>query len=140
MKGLGKSLREKAALLGLSDSEVARRLGISQARYHNYVADVAEPDLGTLVRICRVLAASPDELLAFNDGGVSPSEGDILRQRIASAMQALDGDALAYTADLLDAFVTSRGRQTAGSAGKQSLKSPRVSGKPGAKSKTQAVS
>ena len=108
MKGLGKVLRDRATVLGLSDSEVARRLGLSQARYHNYVADVTEPDLATFVRICRTLGVSPNEALGY-DGQIStPSGDDLARERVHSAVQALQGDALAYTADMLDALVSSR--------------------------------
>ena len=118
MEGLGKNLRERARALGLSDSEIARRLGLSQARYHNYVSDTAEPDLGTLVRICRVLGTSPDGLL-LPDGDVAPqSETEIARQRVASAAAALEGEALAYTADLIEAMLTvQRGRAPKPTAG-----------------------
>ena len=111
MNGLGKILRERARSLGLSDSEVARRLGLSQARYHNYVADVAEPDLGTLVRICGVLGTSPNEVLSPGDAVGARTAAEIARERIASAAAALDGDALAYTADLIEAMLmVQRGR------------------------------
>ena len=111
MDGLGKILRERARTLGLSDSEIARRLGLSQARYHNYVSDTAEPDLGTLVRICRALGTSPDEVLPFA-GAIKPrTNSEIARQRVASAAAALEGEALAYTADLDEAMLTvQRGR------------------------------
>ena len=108
MKGLGQVLRDRATVLGLSDSEVARRVGLSQARYHNYVADVTEPDLATFVRICRTLGVSPNEALGY-DGQVSaPTGDDLSRERVYSAVQAIDGDVLAYTADMLEALVNSR--------------------------------
>ena len=106
MDGFGKMLRNRAAALGLTDSEVARRLGLSQARYHNYVSDTAEPDLGTLLRICRALSTSPDEVLAF-DGPISSASGDDLqRHRVASAISAMQGDELVYAADLIEAMIT----------------------------------
>ena len=105
MDGFGKMLRKRAAALGLTDSEVARRLGLSQARYHNYVSDTAEPDLATLLRICRTLSTSPDEVLAF-DGAMSSAMGDDLhRDRVTSAISGMEGDALAYAADLVEALV-----------------------------------
>lgn len=111
MDGLGKTLREKAKILGLTDSEVARRLGLSQARYHNYVSDTAEPDLGTLVRICRVLGMSPNEVLLPGENVATRTDSEIARERVASAVAALEGEALAYTADLVEAMLTvQRGR------------------------------
>ncbi len=108
MKGLGKVLRHRATVLGLSDSEVARRLGLSQARYHNYVADVTEPDLATFVRICRTLGVSPNEALGYDVRVSSPTGDDLSRERVHSAVQAIEGDVLAYTADMLEALVNSR--------------------------------
>ena len=108
MKGLGKVLRDRATVLGLSDSEVARRLGLSQARYHNYVADVTEPDLATFVRICRTLGVSPNEALGYDGRAPSPTGDDLSRERVHSAVQAIEGDVLAYTADMLEALVNSR--------------------------------
>ena len=111
MDGLGKVLRERARSLGLSDSEVARRLGLSQARYHNYVADVAEPDLGTLVRICGILGTSPNGVLLPGGDRVAQTDAEIARERVASATAALEGEALAYTADLVEAMLAvQRGR------------------------------
>ena len=106
MEGLGKILRERARTLGLSDSEIARRLGLSQARYHNYVSDTAEPDLGTLVRICRALGTSPDEVLLFAEEIRPRMDSEIARERVASAAAALEGEALTYTADLVEAMLT----------------------------------
>lgn len=114
MEGLRKILRERAKSLGLSDSEIARRLGLSQARYHNYVSDTAEPDLGTLVRICRALGTSPDEVLLVA-GEVAPrTESQIARERVASAAAALEGEALAYTADLVEAMLMVQRRRVQG--------------------------
>ena len=56
--------------LGLSNAEVARRLGMSERRYAHYVTGDREPDLATLVRISEVLLASPNALL-----GIAPLAG-----------------------------------------------------------------
>ena len=108
MDGLGKVLRDRAAALALSDSEVARRAGLSQARYHNYVSDQTEPDLATLVRICRILGISPNDALGYDQRSPVPTGDDLMRERIRSAVQAIEGDALAFMADMLEALVSSR--------------------------------
>ena len=51
----GDRLRTRARELGMSDSDVAKRLGLAQSRYANYVNENRQPDFATLVRICRVL-------------------------------------------------------------------------------------
>ena len=90
MQGLGKRLRERAAELGLSDSEVARR---------------------SLLRICRVLSTTPDSILGLGETQVV-EEDDLLRCKLMSAVSALQGDALAYTVDIAEAMVASQRRRS----------------------------
>ncbi|WP_376099999.1 helix-turn-helix domain-containing protein [Roseomonas sp. CCTCC AB2023176] len=67
-------LRDRARELGLTDSEVARRTGLSQSRYANYTNGVREPDLATLVAVCRVLETTPYPILGVTAerGGGGP--------------------------------------------------------------------
>lgn len=64
---LGERLRSRAKELELSDAEVARRAGLGARRYGHYVAGNREPDLQTLIRICEVLATTPNHLLGFEE-------------------------------------------------------------------------
>lgn len=102
MKGFGERLRLRARALGLTDSEVARRLDLSQGRYSNYVNEVVEPDLATLVRIVGVLGISADQAL-----GIKPSSTDslpaILRERIALAAETMEPAMLQAAAAMFDA-------------------------------------
>ncbi len=106
MQGFGERLRLRAKALGMTDSEVARRLGLSQGRYSNYVNEVVEPDLGTLVRIARALGMTADEAL-----GVTPpaaeDERQVLRTRIALAAETMDPAALQAAATMFDAAARS---------------------------------
>ena len=101
MQGMGARLRARARELGLSDSEVARRLDLSQPRYANYVNDTNEPDLATFVRICRALGTSPDKVLAFADVP-DRGESDVLVARIVSAVGSMDKGRLRIAAALMD--------------------------------------
>ena len=105
--------------MGLTDTEVARRLGLSQGRYAHYVNDKREPDFQTFVNICRVLATSPDRLLGFDvpdrpaglgepaadDWPVAASEASILRDRIRAAGEAMTVRTLLTAATVMDALV-----------------------------------
>src|ERR1700750_3131263 len=53
MPGLGARLAARARELGLSNAEVARRAGLSERRFGNYVTDTREPDLHTLTILAR---------------------------------------------------------------------------------------
>ena len=71
MRGLGERLKARARELGLSDSEVARRLGVGQGRYSSWVNDTHEPDLETLARVVGVLAMTADQALGIVPAGPS---------------------------------------------------------------------
>lgn len=84
-------MRARAQALGLSDAEVARRSGLSEQRYGNYVRDAHEPDLETLVTIARTLGATLDSLLLGSQAeqGLDPVRAS-LETRLLSAARALD--------------------------------------------------
>jgi transcriptional regulator with XRE-family HTH domain len=91
MQILGEQLRRRAKELDLTDAEVARRANLSPRRYGNYVTGDREPDLQTLVRICKVLATTPDQVLGFHDAkSVKKSERDRLIDKLVAAANGLD--------------------------------------------------
>ncbi|EPY00927.1 helix-turn-helix domain-containing protein [Magnetospirillum fulvum] len=68
---IGEKLREIAAARGMSNAEVARRVGISAERYSHYVRANRQPDFDTLIAICRVLDVTPNHLF---DVGINQDE------------------------------------------------------------------
>ena len=122
MEAVGSRLRSRALDLGLSDAEVARRTGLSTTRYGHYVTDYREPDLATLVRICRVLGMRPDELLAYDQPADPNDKLAQLRKKITGFVEAMDAQtlelavpvmqALAATSDLRKASPDNAGAST----------------------------
>ena len=103
MEGMGERMRARARELGWSDAEVARRVGLAQTRYANYVTDRHEPDLATFLRICSVLGVPAGDLLMDRRSEDGPAAK--LRRRVSAASEALDGETLAIAAVVLDALV-----------------------------------
>lgn len=101
-------MRQRARELGLTDTEVARRLGLSQARYAHYVNDKREPDFRTFANICRILATSPDRLFGFDPWPVPGSEAAVLHERIQAAAQGMTETTLRIAATVMDALVRSQ--------------------------------
>jgi len=106
MDEFGTRLRACAQELGLTDIEVARRLGISQQRFANYVSGRHRPDYDMLLRICRVLGTRPDRLLGFDEnvGGQSDTEEMRLLRRICAAARSMGTPSLKRIAVMLDAL------------------------------------
>ena len=96
----------RAKELDLTDAEVARRAGLSPRRYGNYVTGDREPDLQTLVRICKVLATTPDQLLGFDDAKSTrkKSERDRLIEKIVATAQQLNDTQLKLAVRQLQAI------------------------------------
>lgn len=92
MELFASNLRKRAEQLGISHAEVARRAGLSETRYGNYVSGRREPDLATLVKIASVLATTPNGLLLGESGvgthDVTPME------RTVSALNSLTAEDL----------------------------------------------
>ena len=105
MQVFAQRIRERARELGLSDAEVARRAGLSERRYGYYATGEREPNLATLLRICDVLAASPNDLLLPEGKAPRQSARDRLLARIAAATEALTGVDLELAACQLECLV-----------------------------------
>ena len=66
-----KSARLKAGYDSAADC--ARELGVSVHTYRNWERGTAEPrDIGTVMRICKLLKISPNDLLPVPNGSVAP--------------------------------------------------------------------
>jgi transcriptional regulator with XRE-family HTH domain len=89
MELFAKRIRERARELGLSDAEVARRAGLSERRYAYYATAEREPNLATLVRICEVLAATPNAMLLAAEKTQPLSGRERLIARINAATSEL---------------------------------------------------
>lgn len=100
------NLRRRAEELGLSNAEVARRAGLSERRYGNYVSGRREPDLATLVRIAFVLATSPNDLLISESA--SAGSDVLIRQRAIAALNAIGTDDLQRVTIMLEALSAAR--------------------------------
>ena len=137
MQGIGDRLRSRAIELGLSGAEVARRAGLTATRYGHYVSDYREPDLATLVRICRVLALRPDELLAFDWPGDTQDIIAQKRGRVIAFAETMDAEsldlaiavmqALAATPDLRDPAAAIGGVEPIGNDRRPRNPKPRAS-------------
>jgi transcriptional regulator with XRE-family HTH domain len=110
MQVLGQKLRSRAKELGFSNAEVARRAGLSERRYGFYVTGDREPDLSTLLRICKVLATTPNILLGISEDGKEGSSRGGLIERLRTAGRAVSEHDLQTLVIQAEALVTHRGR------------------------------
>ena len=87
----------------MSDSEVARRLGVGQGRYSSWVNDTHEPDLETLARVVAVLAMTADQALGIVPQQ-QPGRDGMLRSRAEFALRSMSGTALVGATGMLEAL------------------------------------
>ena len=106
MRDIGERLQARARELGMSDTEVARRLGLAQGRYSNYVNGSREPDLATFARICRELSLTPNELLGFDTGEDGASSG--MRARLEKLLTTFEDEELELALGLLNVIASYR--------------------------------
>lgn len=108
MDGMGARMKARARELGISDTKAAERAGLAQTRYAAYAVDKYEPDLGTLIRICRVLHLTPNDLLGWDEEAVAAAEGDALRRRITANLSALRPDMLNVVDTITTALIATK--------------------------------
>jgi transcriptional regulator with XRE-family HTH domain len=104
MTSFASRLRARGRQLKLSEAQIARHLGMSPTCYATYVNGPAKRDIALLLRICRFLRITPNELLGY-DGrpGARPATRRYL-QRITAATQILTPKSLKIVASIIDAI------------------------------------
>ncbi|MGO7274673.1 helix-turn-helix domain-containing protein [Rhizobium ruizarguesonis] len=108
MEPFSSNLKRRAEQLGISNAEVARRAGLSDRRYGNYITGRREPDLATLVRIASVLNVSMDELLGTNGAENVRTTDELFQERIAAALKALQSDDLQRLLVMIEALAAAK--------------------------------
>lgn len=109
MDTFASNLKRRAEQLGISNAEVARRVGLSDRRYGNYINGRREPDLSTLIRIAAILGTTVDELLATSEeNGKVRTVEEQFQDRIASALKALKSDDLQRLVVMIEALASTK--------------------------------
>lgn len=94
-------------MLGLTDSEVARRVGLTQRRYSSYVTMSREPSFADLLRICAGLATTPDYVLGVG----KPDLADDDLRRAGTALERMPAGQRMLALAALDGMADAAGRQ-----------------------------
>jgi transcriptional regulator with XRE-family HTH domain len=97
------NLKRRAEILGISNAEVARRAGLTERRYGNYVTGRREPDLNTLIRISVVLGVTPNDLLLEKAKGKLSKE-NVLIDKVHAAAQSMGLPEIQLLAVVADAL------------------------------------
>ncbi|NTX15469.1 helix-turn-helix transcriptional regulator [Myxococcus sp. CA056] len=86
---IGCAARVARKRLGLTQAEVARRVGIVLTVYNRLERGRMQPSVSTLHRLCEVLDASPNELMGHSPA-LPPDEDPPARLRLFFYVRQLD--------------------------------------------------
>lgn len=86
---IGRRLRQRREILGLSQKDVAERIGITTGAYQNYEYG-KEILSGRLIQICAVLECSPNWLLGVKDEGMNLDPDSLLLHQLRDAFNRLN--------------------------------------------------
>ena len=67
LKQIQEKLAESIRLSGMTQTEIAQRLGISQSNIAHYVRGAKMPALDTFANLCVILDIDPADILCTND-------------------------------------------------------------------------
>lgn len=71
-------LREEIKASGLTQNEIAKRLGVNQSTVSKYMRIDKFPSLETFANLCIVLDVSADEILGIKKNKIARFSGDFL--------------------------------------------------------------
>ena len=88
---MGKRLRNRREELGLSQKDVANRIGVTPGAYQNYEYG-KEISSGRIIQICAVLECSPNWLLGYHDTGRQLAPDSLLLKQLKNAFKLLNDE------------------------------------------------
>ena len=94
MDTFSQRLRKRAAQLGISNAEAARKVGLDERRFAHYASGRREPDLATLVLIAERLGCTPNWLLGVPDDRTTAFADPALADRLLNAGAGMNASEL----------------------------------------------
>lgn len=79
---IGARIRKYREMCGLSQKELAQKIGVSNSRVSNWEQGINRPDADILADICKALNVSPSELLYVR---LSPDDLDDQERKVIMA-------------------------------------------------------
>ena len=64
---IGKNILESMKVKGITQSELAKLLGVKQNTVSQWINGVNEPNCQTIVKLCYVLEITPNEIFGWKD-------------------------------------------------------------------------
>lgn len=109
---VGQRIRERRIMLGLTQQDVAARLGITYQQAHKYERALNRVSAGRLYQFARVLQADPDDFFAPSAATIPIAPDDRDRMLVALGQnfrRIADGEAQTCLAHLTRAIAESGG-------------------------------
>ena len=65
----GRKIKMAIAQQGLTQEKIAKRMGVTQSTVSYWISDIDRISVGNLKRLCKILNASPAEILKGSEKG-----------------------------------------------------------------------
>lgn len=99
-------LKEKRKKLGLTQDDIAKKLGVHNTTYGNWELGKTEPNLTDLVKLADILNATTDELLGRNLDLINLNYLEDDQSLIIKAVLRMNKEQLSYTKRFVESMIT----------------------------------
>ena len=99
-------LKEKRKKLGLTQDDIAKKLGVHNTTYGNWELGKTEPNLTDLVKLADILNATTDELLGRNLDLINLNYLEDDQSLIIKAVLRMNKEQLMYTKKFVQSMMT----------------------------------
>ena len=76
---IGERIKKYRIIKGMSQKELAQRLGVSVSRVSNWESGLNRPDVNIFAEICNVLEVKPDLIFGIGQHTISDDEMQIIK-------------------------------------------------------------
>lgn len=100
------NLKERRKMLGLSQDDIAKKIGVHNTTYGNWELGKTEPNLTDLIKLAEIFHITTDELLGRDLDLINLKFLDEDQSLIIKAVLRMNKEQLSYTKRFVESMIT----------------------------------